>query len=403
MTTRADVLALLSNPESSAVEFKRDSIDARGLARELVAFSNLDGGRILLGVDDTGVPVGLTRANVEEWVMTACRDKVRPPLIPYFEVVRDVEPGADIAIVRVAPGFAVHALWHHNHLAYYIRVGSETREASTEELARLQQQRGAFRPELRPVTGTGLDDLDLARLQDYFGRIRQQELPVDDRVALQRLLVNTELLSDAEGAPATVAGLLVFGRRVQRFLPHSSIDAAAYSGVEKDYAAIERSTMRGPLAALFDRSGTVTERGLVEQAVDFVRRTVPAATVLEGGAHRVERSGIPEAVLREVIVNAVVHRDYLLTGTDIELSVYADRVEVVSPGRLPNGVTPERMLVGIRAARNQLLKDVLRDYGYLEHMGMGVPRTVVRGMRAHNGTEPLLTEDGERFTVTLLR
>jgi len=76
------------------------------------------------------------------------------------------------------------------------------------------------------------------------------------------------------------------------------------------------------------------------------------------------------------------------------------RVEVVSPGRLPNGVTPERMLVGIRAARNQLLKDVLRDYGYLEHMGMGVPRTVVRGMRAHNCTEPVLTEDGERFTVT---
>lgn len=403
MTTRADVLAMLSNPESSAVEFKLDSVDGRGLARELVGFANLEGGQVLLGVDDTGVPVGLTRADVEEWVMTACRDKVRPPLIPYFEVVRDIEAGADIAIVRVAPGFTVHALWHHNHLTYCIRVGSETREASTEELARLQQQRGAFRSELRPVTGTGVDDLDLARLQDYFGRIRQQELPIDDRDGLQRLLINTELLSDVEGAPATVAGLLMFGRRVQRFLPHSNIDAAAYPGVEKDYEAIERSTMRGPLVGLFDRSGTLTERGLVEQAVEFVRRTVPTTTALDGGVRRVERSGIPDPVLREVVVNAVVHRDYLLTGTDIELSVYADRVEVVSPGRLPNGVTPERMLAGIRAARNQLLKDVLRDYGYLEHMGMGVPRTVVRGMRAHNGTEPLLAEDGERFTVTLLR
>ena len=105
----------------------------------------------------------------------------------------------------------------------------------------------------------------------------------------------------------------------------------------------------------------------------------------------------------KTIVNALVHRDYLLSSTDIELSIYEDRMEVVSPGRLPNGITPVRMLTGCRAARNQLIKDVMRDYRYLEHSGMGVPRKIVKSMKEHNGTAPVLIEDGERFTMRLLR
>ena len=107
--------------------------------------------------------------------------------------------------------------------------------------------------------------------------------------------------------------------------------------------------------------------------------------------------------MREGIVNAMVHRDYLLSSTDIELSIYEDRLEIVSPGRLPNGITPARMISGCRAARNQLLKDVMRDYNYLEHMGMGVPRKIVAGMKAFNDTEPQLIVGEEVFTLILQR
>ncbi len=100
-------------------------------------------------------------------------------------------------------------------------------------------------------------------------------------------------------------------------------------------------------------------------------------------------------------MNAVVHRDYLLSSTTIEVSIYADRLEIISPGRLPNGITPARMRIGCRAARNQLLKDVMRDYNYLEHTGMGVPRKIIKGMLEHNGTEPDLLEEEERFLVRL--
>lgn len=240
----------------------------------------------------------------------------------------------------------------------------------------------------------------LQRMSDYFDRVRGQTLPEDEQ-GWTGLLLATELaVAGVAGARASVAGALLFSPATGRLLPRSAVDAGAYPGREKDYAALERSTMRGPLLALVGASGLV-ERGLVEQAVDFVARNTGVAAELVDGIRRVEKPNYPPDVVREVLVNAVVHRDYLLTGTDIELSVYADRLEVISPGRLPNGVTTESMRVGVRAARNQLLKDTMRDYGYLEHMGLGVPRKIIRGMREHNGTEPDFEERDERLLVRL--
>jgi len=353
---------------------------------------------LLLGVDDDGSISGLTRTDLEEWVMTACRDKIRPAIIPFFETIRDVEPGKDVAIVRVTHGFDVHSLWHNNRHTYYIRVGTQSREPTPEELGRLFQQRGAFRAELRPVSGSTLADLDRRRLRDYFGRIRQQDVPDDEDVAAWEVLLrNTEIMAE-DGM--TVAGILLFGRMPNRFLPHAGIDASAFPGTEKDYAARERISLRGPMTLLLGADGII-DNGLVEQAMEFVRRNTGVTASLEDGARRVEKLAYPPEVIRETVVNALIHRDYLLSSTDIELVIYNNRLEVISPGRLPNGITPERMRTGCRVARNQLLKDVMRDYGYLEHMGMGVPRKIIQGMRAHNGTTPALIEDGERFIVQL--
>lgn len=400
--TRTELLELIKNGENSGVEFKRDTIDNRALAKELVAFANLRGGRVVLGVDDDGSIVGLTREGLEGWVMNTCRDKVRPELIPYFEIIRDVTPGKDVAIIQVERGWTVHHVWHNNHRTYYIRVGTQSREAGAEELERLFQQRGAFRLELRGVSGSSATDFDYRRLKDYFKRIRSQETPdTDDKEGWQDLLLNTEFLVEEEDRTlATVAGLLLFSINPNRFLPQAGIDAVAYPDREKNYAARERSAIRGPMTALWGAEGLV-ENGLVEQAVEFSRRNTTVSAVLADGARREQKWSYPEEAVREAIVNALVHRDYLLSGTTVELSIYEDRLEVISPGRLPNGITPQRMITGCRSARNQLLKDVMRDYGYLEHMGMGVPRKIVRTMQKHNGTLPDLIEDEELFMVRL--
>ena len=399
MVTKTELLELIVNGENSGIEFKNDGLKNYNLAKELVAFSNLEGGMILFGVDDDQTISGVTRDDLEEWVMTTCRDKIRPGIIPYFEVVRDVEPGKNVAIVSVPRGVYLHSMWHSNKHYYYIRVGSQSREPTPEELSRLFQQRGAFRAELRPVSGTSLADLDLRRLMDYYGQIRQQDLPEDDDVeGWQTLLVNTEIMAD-EGV--TLSGLLLFGATPNRFLPQAGIDAVAFPGIEKDYTTIEHLKLRGPMVPLYDQKRRILEAGLVDQALEFVRRNTPKKTVLDKDGRRVEMSVYPNEAVREAVVNALIHRDYLLAYTDIELALYQDRLEVISPGKLPNGITPERMRAGTRAARNEILKDVMRDYGYLEHMGLGVPRKIVRGMNEHNQTDPDLEVEDERFCVRL--
>lgn len=171
---KTELLEIIGNGENSGVEFKRDTEDNRGLAKELVAFANLQGGRVLLGVEKNRTVCGLTRVDpgtgtgdtprtfdrLEEWVMQACRDKIRPEIIPYFEIVRDVEHGLDVAIVEIERGWGVHHVWHDQHRTYYIRVGSLSREASPEELARLSNNaarsvsRSALCPDRLSMTWT---------------------------------------------------------------------------------------------------------------------------------------------------------------------------------------------------------------------------------------------------------
>jgi ATP-dependent DNA helicase RecG len=159
--------------------------------------------------------------------------------------------------------------------------------------------------------------------------------------------------------------------------------------------------IRGPAVALFSEAGDIVETGVIEQTLDFVRRNTTMAAWIDDGGRRQERWDYPSEAVREAVVNAIAHRDYTITVTDIELSIYSDRLEVISPGRLPNTVTVDKMRAGYRASRNELIKEVLRDYRYIEATGLGVPRKIIQGMRAHNGTEPGLIEDDDRFTVRL--
>ena len=228
MTTRTELLEIMSNGENSGVEFKRDDLRTQDLAKELVAFSNLAGGIVLLGVEDDGTITGLMRDNLEEWVMNACHDKIRPEIVPFFEVVRGAEGDKDVAIVRVTGCYGVHALWHNNTNRYLMRVGTQSREASPEELARLFQQRGSVRAELRPVSGATFANLDRRRLRNYFGDIRQQDVPAaDNEEEWQSLLNNTEVMTEGD---VTVSGMLLFGSTPNRFLPQAGMDAVAYPG-----------------------------------------------------------------------------------------------------------------------------------------------------------------------------
>ncbi|HSV75376.1 MAG TPA: ATP-binding protein [Chthonomonadales bacterium] len=421
---KTELRELIANGENSGVEFKRDDIRPEKLAEEIAALLNLEGGHILLGVEKDRSVTGLTRDHerAEEWVMEVARTHVRPAAIPYWETIP--WDGGNIVGIVTLPADAPDKPYKAKRGSAWVtqmRVGTTTRDATDEEEARLYMQSGRLQYDRKPVPGSSVDNLDRRRLVNYFRDLRQQACPPEgDTESWIRLLVNTELMVEDRGrGMPSAGGLLLFGIRPNRYLPQAGITAVAYSGAEKDYDAKARTTLRGPVVSLFparteefgqlypraprtfSESGDTVEAGVIEQALDFVRRNIEVEAWIEDGGRRQERWDYPLDAVREAVVNAIAHRDYTITVSDIELSIYADRLEVVSPGRLPNTVTVEKMRAGYRASRSELIKEVLRDYRYIEATGLGVPRKIVQGMRAHNGTEPDLIEEEYRFIVRL--
>ncbi len=402
---QAAIAELIREGENSKLEFKRDDVRADSLAKEMAALLNLDGGSILLGIGDDGTPVGLTRnrAEAERWVMDVARQSLQPPIIPVWETVT-LDGGCVIGVVGLpadSPGKPYKAK-RGSAWVTFVRVGSTSREATREEEGRLYQAAHLVRYDLKPVPETGLDDLDRGRLENYFRDLLEREVPErEDGQAWERLLRNTDILTEAAGKlVATVAGLLLFGRDPNRRLPQAGVTAAAFPRLEKDYDSVDEELVRGPLVSLLYGRDEVVEKGVIDRTVDFVARNLETIAWLEGG-RRHRKKSLPLDAVREAVVNAAAHRDYTLTGTDIEVSIYQDRLEVISPGSLPNGVTVEKMKEGVRAARNELLKEILRDYHYIEHHGMGVRNRIIKSMLVHNGTQPDLIEEEHRFIVRL--
>ena len=175
-------------------------------------------------------------------------------------------------------------------------------------------QSGQLQYDRKPVPGATLYDLDLRRLVNYFRDLRRQGVPEEtDRESWLRLLVNTELMTEDRGRPMPSAGgLLLFGLRPNRHLPHAGISAAAYAGTEKDYDAKARATLRGPAVSLFpapseiagqaacallpstfSETGSAVEAGVIEQAIDFVRRNTEVTARIGNDGRRLERWDYP--------------------------------------------------------------------------------------------------------------
>jgi len=417
---KTELLEIIRNGENSRVELKRDDVAPQSLAKEISALANLKGGYIILGVEDDGSVTGLIQKDIEEWVMNICSNNINPPIIPYFEIVlweTDKKIGV-ITIPEDSPDKPYKARQGSRWITF-VRIGSTSREATREQEQRLYQASGMVRYDIKPVSGSTFSDLDIGRLINYFRDVRGQDCPEQNEIEQwETLLINTEIMVESRGrAIPVVGGILLFGKNPNHYLPQAGISAVAYRGKEKDYESIERGTIRGAIVVKFTPAHMlsfsptnfvtlsdkdIVDRGLVERAIDFVRRNTGSKSYLVEG-RRIDKPDYPEEVIRETIVNAIAHRDYTINGTDIEISIYFDRLEVISPGTLPNTITIERMKAGCRATRNELIKEVLRYYHYVEATGLGVPRKIIAGMLKHNNTEPDLIEEEYSFTVRLWR
>ena len=403
---KAELLELVANHKNSRVEFKRDDCRPEDIAAEMSALLNLEGGVILLGVEDDGRISGLTRGRktAEEWVMNIARKNVQPAIIPVWTCI-GMEGGKEVGIIELvadSPG-KPHKARRDKSWMTFTRVGSTSRESTREEEGRLYQAARLVQYGIKAVPDTGLENLDMERVENYYQVVLKRSVPDREEVEnWRRLLLNSDLLVAAgNNVCASVSGLLLFSENPNRRLPQAGVTAAAFPGPEKDYNTVDEERIRGPLTSIVSKRGATLEKGVIDRTADFVGRNMGSVAWLEG-ARRRRKGAFPLDAVREAIVNATVHRDYAREGTDIEVSLYGNRLEIISPGRLPNGVTVEKMKEGVvRVTRNELLKEILRDYGYIEHHGMGVRSRIIESMQRHNGTEPDLVEEDDRFIVRL--
>lgn len=382
---RDEFAALLAGGEDSFTEFKDVRVSNRDLAKELCAFVNAAGGRVLIGVDDEGRLHDASEWN-EEKVMDVARTAIDPAIIPTYQRLQ-WDADRSIVIVGVAAGaekpYAV--LSNRETRRYYLRVGSTSREPTREELIRLTQASGAVASDLRPALGATLGDLDSELLAQRFAAHRSLDFDALNPEQRGRILTDTEILHPETGGP-TIGGLLCFGTNPSKRLPYAIVSCVAYPGMSVTGELRDRATLDGRVD---------------QQIVDglaFLERTLPNASDVRG-AQRVEHPRYSGDRLREVIANAVAHRHYGIAGP-VLVRVFADRIEVASPGAPPNGVTPQGMRAGVSVRRNQFVMQRLTELGLVDAVGRGVvllyDDAVSLGLR-----EPVIAVVDTWTTVTL--
>ena len=369
---------MVPEAETQYIEFKSESVKSMDLAEEIVAFANSEGGEIWVGVEDDGTISGLTRS-YEEDVMNICRTACIPPITPEYE---SMEIDSRLVGRIIIPKGKDKPYYTSRH-KYFIRVGTTKRVASREELLRLFQASGAIHYDLVEMTKARLTDLDLGQIAEYFNRyhLAFQEEPEPEKL---RLMAHTDILGE-EYKP-TLAGLLIFGFAPERLLTCSGISFAHFAGNDLTEKLIDKKTIPGPLPRQ------------VDGCVAAIKANLVVGSTIEG-TKRQEMPHYPDRVFRELVVNACVHRNYSIYGSNIRVFMFSDRIEFISPGPLPNTVSIEKLSVGTSFARNPVLVRFMENLGYVDKLGRGLPMVCQEARRLE--LEVGFQDDGQEFRVIL--
>ena len=341
--------------EDSTIEFKRELPRRESLADEIAAFANASGGVILIGVDDDSNIVGTDRQDLdrtEKIVVEICGDNIDPMVHIVTEKLRIDDKNLLKIEVPRSP------FVHKSSNGYFIRQGSSKREMTTEQLGRLLQSRSqahiiSFDEQFVP--NTYKDTLRETLYQRFITE------GVTDREKIEDLLLKRRLLvKESQEYHASVAGLLMCHDKPDDYLYNSFIQAVFYNSMEKDANyQIDAKDFRGPL-----------DQQIVE-AFKFVEKYNQVSARKEIG--RIDRPQYSMRAVFEAVVNAVVHRDYSKAGSKIRLFMFADRLELYSPGALANTLTVDDLRYN-QATRNELLARLLSETTLSDDMGAQVVR-----------------------------
>lgn len=377
-----ELIEMISRGEDSRNQFKSDAKNADSLAAEIVAFSNSGGGRMFIGVSDDNKVIGLPSeavARINQLLSNTSSQNVRPAVNPLTENV--AHPDGTVMVITIADG--VSKPYMDKNGVIWVKSGSDKRRAtSREEIQRMFQSASLVHADETPVEGVGAGDLDLAYFTRFFEDEYSEKME-NQKVPLPQLLENMNL---AKAGRLNLAGALLFAKKPNIRLPAFVVKAVTFLGNDiADSSYLDSRDITGRIADMF------------QQCVGFV----VANTARRQGDQSVNSMGeseVPRIVWEELIANALIHRNYFITAP-IRLLVFSNRVEIISPGHLPNNLT----IANIKAGNSNIRNPILASFAakLLPYRGLG--SGVLRSLKAYPDIELVDDRDGNLFKVSVKR
>lgn len=400
-TSRTELMRLVRGGEDTFLELKVKLSNSERIAQEIVALANTGGGVIVFGVNDQMRVEGLEDSeNVQEELVRICREDIQPPLIPFIDRVA-FDNGRRIVVLDVE---GKRRPYRTSDGRFYIRIGSEKREASREELSALLDEVRPLHYENIPALGATMADIDEAHLWSF---VREFEGVFDEASfagyptaeVLERHLLLAA--SHAGETVPTVAAILLFGhdQAVARLLPRAAVTATRFGGDTTQAPVVERLKLEGNLATIYESA----LRFVTRYTDLWEGRPAPAASPEPGETPVVPRSNYDRKVVAEALANTLAHRDLALRDQLTRLNIFDKSIEIVNPRRT-HGFAPVALKLiryGVPQTLNPQLAAIFSSDAYGLKLAPGGLPLLLRQSRLFSNRRAEIVAFNDEFRIRL--
>jgi ATP-dependent DNA helicase RecG len=370
---------LLSRGEDTKTQFKENITNPRQLAEEFVAFSNSLGGKLILGVSDEGIVKGLSSEDIRrlnQMISNVSSQHVKPPIHPLTEI-SDYE-AKKILVITIPYGN--NKSYCTNDGKYITRSGADKRMISNNEMQRLFQESGKMFADEMLIKKAKWEDIDQKLFESFYQKKYHEQLDINN---LPQIFENLNLASENQ---VNLSGMLLFGKNVTKYLPLSQLICVSFFGSDVTGTEYRDSeNIEGNLQNLFKGGMAFISRNIrkVQNGKNFNTLGDPE---------------IPLVVFEELLINALIHRDYFINA-NIRILIFDDSIEIISPGKLPNNLTVEKIKRGVSIRRNQTLSSFAFDVINFRGIGSGI----LRALKAYPNIAFENQEDIDQFKAIVFR
>lgn len=347
----SDILEQIKNGENKTLEFKETLPKNDSIAKTVVAFSNTSGGKLIVGINDQREVVGIDDKEIfelQDRIASIIFDSCYPNILPEIYILN--VDGKLLLVIEIFRGnlLPYYLKSDGKNNGTYIRIGATNRKAEYENIVELERQKRHISYDEEANYDVSLDTLDLKPLYERFAKLGK---PLDEQK-----LHNLKLLKSEHGTTYPTNALLI----LLGYFENCMVKCARFKGVTMELF-IDKKEYKGDIFTI------------LENTQNFILNHINLRGEIKG-LYRTDTYEIPEVALREALINALIHRDYINKGRDIKVGIYDDIVNIVSPGSFPNTITVGDIANGRSEARNKIVANIFKELGLIEQWGSGINR-----------------------------